>query len=77
MMTTKRELHFQLHIDNEEFAHYYRGNAKAVIVRTNNGQTLSLPASAFQPFVSHTGIDGKFIVEFDHNNKLLGLRRAD
>jgi len=76
-MNSPRELRFQLHIASEEFTRYYRGEAKEVIVRTEIGLTLSLPASAFQPFVLHSGISGRFIVQFDENNKLIRLQRAD
>ena len=75
-MNSQQELRFQLHIASEEFTRYYRGEAKEVIVRTENGLTLSLPASAFQAFVSHQGIDGRFVVKFDQNNKLLSLQRV-
>lgn len=76
-MNAPHEMRFQLHISSEEFANYYRGHARAVVVLADNGQTLSLPASAFQPFVSHQGIAGRFVVQFDQQFKLVNLRRAD
>lgn len=73
-MATK--LHFFLNISREEALRYYQGTARAVIVTTSDGQKLQFPAEHIRPFIDQTGISGQFSIEFDSNNKLMGLKRV-
>lgn len=66
---------FQLQISAEAYLSYYRGHARAVIVQSEDGRTIQLPADLFRPYVSASGISGRFELELDDNNKLIDLRR--
>ena len=66
---------FSLHISPEQYQRYYRGSAKAVVVTATDGRTLKFPASAMQQFVTHDGIQGRFEIRFDDNNKMIGISR--
>jgi hypothetical protein len=68
-------LRFYLNISREEALRYYQGTARAVIVTTIDGQKLQFPAEHIRPFIDQKGISGQFSIEFDNNNKLIGLKR--
>lgn len=65
---------FNLHISPEQYQRYYLGNAKAVIVQTEDGRRLQFPASNLQKFVSREGIHGRFEITFDSNNKIIEIK---
>jgi hypothetical protein len=66
---------FQLHITAEEFLRYYRGTAQAVIVRSDDGRRIQLPARNFRPFLTESGISGRFRIRLDDNNRLVEMVR--
>ncbi len=66
---------FKLNISAETFLHYYRGAARAVIVQAEDGRTIQLPAKNFRPFVTASGVSGRFELVLDANDKLIELRR--
>lgn len=67
--------HFSLNISAAEYLAYYRGNAQSVVVTTQQGLRVKLPASALRPYVTKDGISGQFALLTDENNKMLELRR--
>jgi glucose-6-phosphate isomerase len=69
------ELHFYLNISREQALRYYQGAAKAVVVTTTTGQKLQFPAEHIRAFIDQNGISGRFSIQFDNNNKLIGLKR--
>jgi len=69
------ELQFYLNISREEALRYYQGSARAVIVTATTGQKLQFPAEHIRSFIGQNGIEGKFRIQFDNNNKLVGLTR--
>ncbi|NOQ93394.1 MAG: DUF2835 family protein [Methylophaga sp.] len=69
------ELQFYLNISREQVLRYYQGSAKVVVVTTTTGQKLQFPAEHIRSFMDQNGIEGKFSIQFDHNNKLIGLKR--
>lgn len=69
-------LHFVIHISAEEYLRYYQFRANQVVVATEEGPTLRLPARHFRPFITHDGIHGRFCVIYDaREQKLLDLKR--
>ncbi len=54
---------------------YYRGEALAVFVVSDNGQSLQFPASHIRRFIDQHGINGRFQISFDANNKLKAIER--
>lgn len=53
----------------------YRGHANRVLVVSRDGRRISLPAHHLRPFVTHSGVQGCFELEFDDAGRLLALRR--
>lgn len=68
-------LSFNLSIPAQEYLRVYQGTANRVLVRSKEGRTISLPARHLQPFLTHDGIYGSFVMEFNAQGQLLDLRR--
>ncbi len=66
---------FDISIPAHEYLRVYQGSANRVLIRSRNGRTISLPARHLQPFLTHDGIYGSFIMEFNAQGQLLDLRR--
>jgi len=69
------ELKFYLNLTREQALRYYQGTARAIAVTTTNGQKLQFPAEHIRPFIGQTGISGYFSIQFDQDNKLIGLKQ--
>jgi hypothetical protein len=59
----------------DAFLSYYRGSARSVIVRAEDGRRIQLPAASLRPFFLSDGINGEFELTLDDTNKLLEIRR--
>jgi len=64
-----------LAIDAEEYRKLYAGQARDVVARATNGQTLRFPAAALRPFVAHDGVRGNFEIQVTSDNRLVEIRR--
>jgi hypothetical protein len=53
----------------------YRGQARYILVASDQGLKLQIPAANFRGYVTRDGIHGRFRVEIDAHNKILLLRR--
>ena len=69
------KVRFGLYISAEDYLRYYSGSAKNVIVKADNGQNIQFPANALQAHVSQDGVEGRFELWMDQNNKLIKLVR--
>ena len=66
---------FSLVLTAVETERIYRGDGRFVLVETDTGLSLRLPASNFRPFVEVDGIRGRFRVRVDTGNRLQQLER--
>ncbi|MDH5424259.1 MAG: DUF2835 domain-containing protein [Gammaproteobacteria bacterium] len=66
---------FTISITPEAYLQYYRGAAKAVIVKAEDGRRIRFPAQALQSHIKPEGIHGRFRLLFDKNNKLIKLEK--
>jgi len=69
------KIRFYLDISHDEFLRYYRGSAHSVVVQSEDGRTVRLPAGNLRPFVTSEGICGRFEISVDENSSLLEIRR--
>ncbi|MFW5425653.1 MAG: DUF2835 domain-containing protein [Methylophagaceae bacterium] len=69
------ELHFSLNVSREQALRYYQGTAKTVVVTAATGQKIQFPAEHIRSFIDQNGIQGQFSIQFDKENKLIGLNR--
>jgi len=72
-----RSIRFRLAITAEKYLAFYQGSAKDIVARSEDNRNLRFPASAVQGFLTHDGIFGQFEIQFDENNKLIGVKRVE
>jgi hypothetical protein len=70
-----QQVRFRVAIPARRFEDYYRGAARHVLVRAEDGRSIQLPASLLRPFLDHQGVYGEFLICFDENHKLVDIRR--
>ena len=68
-------MRFSLNISAEQYQAYYQGVARFIRVVAEDGRSLKFPASHLQKFVTHSGIQGRFEIRFDEQQKLQSLQR--
>lgn len=66
-------LHLDVSLSADEFLRVYQGTANRVFIRSREGRSVSLPAKYLQPYLTHEGVHGSFIMTFDQNGKLISL----
>ncbi|MBU2898869.1 DUF2835 domain-containing protein [Vibrio hepatarius] len=67
------QYYFSLNISYQSFLAHYNGAASNVLVVTDQGLRLQLPATRFRPFLSQIGLNGRFRLTTDQNNKFIKL----
>jgi hypothetical protein len=70
-----RQFEFNLALPAEKVEAIYRGRARYILVESDDGLKLQLPVANFRGFVSENGIQGRFSVSIDGNNKIQALHR--
>lgn len=65
-----------MNISADEFLAWYRGTARSVLSRAQNGLTVQFPANALQRFVHPEGIHGDFWLTYDDDHKFISLERV-
>jgi len=67
---------FSIRIDAREIEKYYRGQARSVVVKATNGLKIQFPANLLLPYISHDGVKGHFILNYDERGKAQSLHRS-
>ncbi|MFK7888889.1 MAG: DUF2835 domain-containing protein [Gammaproteobacteria bacterium] len=65
-----------LSIDSDAYLRHYRGSAKDVAARTDDGRSVRFPANILRNVVTRDGIHGRFCIEFDQRGKFVSIERA-
>lgn len=68
------EMIVSLNISAEEYLKRYQGAAKSVYAYTLEGRSIRFPANILQPFVSHQGVRGTFVIRFDQDRRFVDIR---
>ncbi|BEU03085.1 hypothetical protein OAG1_18850 [Agarivorans sp. OAG1] len=71
-----KQYFFNIHISYQEFERVYRGTARSIIATDSNGMRIQIPALRFLPFLDRSGINGRFVLSTDSNNKFLSLQKV-
>lgn len=66
---------FSLHISSHDYLRFYQGEAAWINAIADDGRHLKLPARNFRSFLTHSGIHGRFVVEFNSQFKLISLKQ--
>ncbi len=69
------EFEFNMALSAQEIRSIYEGQARYILVDSDTGLKLQLPAVNFRNFVTTDGIHGRFSVTIDANNKIQELRK--
>lgn len=72
---SRRRIRFHLALPAEKYLAFYRGTASNIVVRSVDHINIQFPASAVRCFLTHDGIFGLFEIQFNHDNKLIGVQR--
>ncbi|BFM06964.1 DUF2835 domain-containing protein [Halioxenophilus aromaticivorans] len=59
-----------LSISRDEYLKLYQMGRAVVKARATDGRRVQFPAQALRPWVAHSGIQGKFRIYFDQQNRL-------
>lgn len=70
-----RTYEFTMQLSAEKTRSIYQGQARFLLVYTDDGTKLQLPAQNFRSYVTSEGINGRFTVETDKDNKILQLNK--
>ena len=70
-----RRFEFILALSADEIRRLYAGSARFLIVEDLRGIRLQLPLGNFRRFVGHDGIQGRFEVRIDDDNRIIELRK--
>ncbi len=68
-----KQYYFSISVSYQSYLNHYSGAAANVLVITECGLRLQLPATRFRPFLTHSGIYGRFCLEVNEDNKFLNL----
>ena len=55
---------------------FYAGKIQYVVVTDDYGKTIQLPLSRFRPFMTTTGLRGRFCLLLGDNNKFVELQQV-
>ncbi|MCP4957100.1 DUF2835 domain-containing protein [Photobacterium aquimaris] len=70
-----RSFTFNVNISYNLFLQHYSGAASSVVVLTDGGLKLQLPAVRLRGFLSHAGVVGKFRIYVNNDNKFETIER--
>lgn len=70
-----RQFEFNMALSAEKTRSLYAGEAHYILVESDGGLKLQLPAANFRDFVSADGINGRFSVSIDDRNRIIELSR--
>ena len=65
-----------LSISAEEFQRLYQGAARDVVAFDDQRQRIKFPANILVPFVTHSGIRGRFQINFGDDNRFHSIQQV-
>ncbi|KAB2824689.1 DUF2835 domain-containing protein [Aliivibrio finisterrensis] len=68
--------YFRMNVTYHAFLSHYLGVASTVMVMTEQGLKLQLPASRFRSFLTQLGVKGRFRLTVDQNNRFVNLEQV-
>lgn len=74
---TKKPIIVDIHLSTDEYLLHYQGQVTQVSATARDGRRVQFPSRILQPFVSHDGIHGTFVIQFDERHKFMGIERMD
>ncbi len=72
-MSNQQIYTFSMLLTAQECREYYQGLYTSVKVISDVGKSLQFPASFLRPYMTNSGIKGRFSLCLDSNNKFISL----
>jgi hypothetical protein len=69
------QFEINLHINKIELEKYYTG-IKTVTAKTTDGRRVQFPVNILQKYISHNGVHGFFVLEYDEQFKFRNIQRV-
>jgi len=66
---------FRLSLNSEQLLALYRGDAKRLLVLSEQGLRVELSAQYLRRFIGHSGVYGRFRLRTDENHRFIDLER--
>ncbi|AWL11891.1 hypothetical protein HMF8227_01416 [Saliniradius amylolyticus] len=67
---------FRLNLAYDECIHFYHASTPHALLMAESGERVQVPAYTLRPFIGHTGIQGRFRLLTDENNKIQSFERV-
>ena len=75
MVMGSHDVIIDISISHDEYLLWYQGTVKNVYTHCIDGRSVRFPAKILQPFVTHNGVRGRFMISFDEHKKFKGITR--
>ena len=72
-----RQYKFRLVLDVDQCLAFYQGLYTDVVVQAENGQTVQLPLKHFRPYISHAGVNARFVLTLTDQAKFHSLEKIN
>jgi hypothetical protein len=72
-----KPIRFSLNLSADLYLSHYQGHIKRVSVLADDGRRIEFPANALRSFVTKDGVQGRFEMVVDDNNRMLRLERIN
>lgn len=72
-----KQFTFHLALSQEEIMLIYRGHARRLVVRSEQGLTLELAVEKIRPFVAYNGVYGYFCLKTQDDYRFISLERIN
>ena len=72
-----RQYKFRLVLDVDQCLAFYQGLYSDVVVQAENGQTVQLPLKHFRPYISHSGVNARFVLTLTDQAKFHSLEKIN
>ena len=70
-----RTFQIDLHLSATQIESYYAGSVQYVWARDRRGISIQFPLTALRPFVTHSGVQGRFELQVNADNRMQNIRR--
>lgn len=72
-----RAVMVNLVIAADEYQRLYQGVVRDVLAQSVDGRRVRFPAAILRPYVTHSGISGRFRIVFDEQNRFQSIEKID
>ena len=71
-----QSLIIDLKISAEEYVKQYQFPGAVVVTQSRDFRRVQFPANILQKFITHGGLAGSFLIQFDNAGKFKGIERV-